>query len=85
MDKLSIVNLKLWHTQEWINQVSSPEDVKDFKEVYKQIRKLKDLNLQRNNLVEEIDTILDSAIKVGEAPIVRSNKCSTPNSAKTKD
>lgn len=74
IDQLCIVNLKLWNVQDWLYSLQRP-DIEDTEATWEQLMKLKDLNLQRNRLVEEIDIALGSAIKAGEAPVVRSNKC----------
>ncbi len=64
-DKLSIVNLKLWFTQEEVNQAA----------LYKRdlpgatARRLVELNLQRNKLATEIDQTLARAVESGTVDV----------------
>jgi hypothetical protein len=76
-----VVNLKLWWVQDWLYSLQRP-DIEDKEKTWEQLMKLKDLNLQRNRLIEEIDEVLNQSIRRGEAPIIRSNKC-LGNSTKT--
>jgi len=82
MDKLSIVNLKLWHVQDWVHGVESEEDI-ERSEAFQNIKKLKDLNLQRNVLVEEIDELLERSVRTQSVPMWKANKCITDSSKKT--
>jgi hypothetical protein len=73
--------MKLWHTQDWLYGLQRP-DVEDTEETWQQLQKLKDLNLQRNRLIEDLDELLSNSIKAGDAPRMRSHKC-LGNSTKT--
>jgi hypothetical protein len=57
IDKLTIVNLKIWKFED-IKRVSS-----DDKEIADATRKTNILNQQRNDLIQEIDEILIEASK----------------------
>jgi hypothetical protein len=68
VDKLSIVNLKLWHVQDWVHEVEKKSyETNQFtpSEMVENIRRLAVLNKQRNALMSEIDGLLDQAIRTG--------------------
>mgnify|MGYP001602773655 FL=1 len=67
VDQLSIVNLKMWNAQELLYKVRrmsykeflafySKEE--NLKELYETFKKACDLNIQRNNVIEDIDGVL---------------------------
>lgn len=57
VDKLTIVNLKLWHLEEIAHEQSASDS-----EVAAAKRKIDVLNLQRHSLIEELDTLLQEVI-----------------------
>ncbi len=59
MDKLSIVNLKLWFALEKFKS-----DDKD--EVFDGVKKHNVLNVQRNQLIKEIDEKINHMVETGE-------------------
>jgi hypothetical protein len=65
VDKLTVVNLKLWFTQDQVHQAAQqgegvgPETV----------AKLHSLNIHRNQLMSEIDICLAEAVQSGEAEV----------------
>ena len=69
VDKLSVVNLKMWNAQEGLYEIRRMT-LNDFKkkyfnekgieELFNSLNKAADLNVQRNNLIDEIDkTVLN--------------------------
>ena len=83
VDRLSVVNLKMWWKQEGLYAVRKM-DFSQFKEkygteeglreIYDIFKDATDLNCQRNDLIDELDRRLDGAIKAGAAPIQNSHK-----------
>ena len=71
VDKLSIVNLKLWNVQDWVHKATSKRAIKrqSKEQIAANLEKLKTLNLQRNSLMNEIDTVFSEAVKKGAAPV----------------
>lgn len=65
VDRLSIVNLKLWFVQDQIHTASRRHEGLDADTVRKSV----DLNLERNRLMTEIDQCLADAVKSGEARV----------------
>jgi hypothetical protein len=65
VDKLSIVNLKLWFIQDRLQQAAATDKNLDSKDA----QMLVALNRQRNQLATEIDQCLDQAVKSGHAEI----------------
>jgi hypothetical protein len=63
IDKLSIVNLKLYHTED-----IAQEEGADDKTVANAKRKISILNRQRNALIEEIDVLFEDVIE-GKRPV----------------
>ena len=63
IDKLSIVNIKLYH-QEDVAQEEGADD----KQVANAKRKISVLNRQRNALIEEIDVLFEEIIE-GKKPV----------------
>jgi hypothetical protein len=63
VDKLSICNLKLWFVQEKTHRAAREGSGLDAETV----RRLNDLNLQRNSLMNEIDGLLNVSIQQGHA------------------
>lgn len=69
VDKLSIVNCKLYAIQQWVHD-SGIEPLEHFEsqsheEIRSNLQKLKDLNLQRNRLMTELDQLFADAIQTG--------------------
>ena len=65
IDKLTVVNLKIYHTEDIAHDPASKlEDVGRAK------LKINVLNNQRNALIEEIDVLFKQAIESGKAPNV---------------
>lgn len=73
VDKLCIVNMKLWHAQDAVYKyaqenrdafASRPSD-----EVQDVLRKVADLNLQRNRLMTEIDRCFAEGLERGHADV----------------
>lgn len=65
VDKLSIINIKLWFTQDVVHKAGEaregvPADV---------VMRLHQLNLQRNALMSEIDNTLAEAVQSGEVQV----------------
>ena len=69
IDQLNIVNIKIWH---WIEKETN-KSLFD-KERIEASDKVVDLNKQRNELIDEIDIMINDAIKGGKASIVLKNK-----------
>lgn len=63
MDRLSIVNVKLFMVQDVIHKAAAAKKGLDSETT----QKLVNLNLQRNRLMAEIDALLDSSIRSGGA------------------
>lgn len=65
VDKLTIVNLKLWFVQDQVHKcAASGADLPAEK-----AQQLTALNLQRNGLMSEIDALLRDAIDSGVVPV----------------
>lgn len=67
VDQLGVVNLKMWNAQEFlykIRKMSEDEFIAHYsesehlKELYTIFQKSCDLNVQRNNIIDEIDSFL---------------------------
>lgn len=67
VDQISVVNLKMWNAQEFlykIRRMSKEEFVahysqtENLEELYQVFQKSCDLNVQRNNIIDEIDTFI---------------------------
>lgn len=74
VDKLNTVDFKMWTNQEIlyeIRRLSFKEftdkyfDIEGMKNLYTFLRRMCDLNLQRNNLMDEIDTTIVEMIQAG--------------------
>jgi len=70
-DKLTIVNMKLWHKQDVVHEIRrmSLDDFRDrftHEDLYHLFQALADLNLQRNQLIDEIDETIAEAIRTGD-------------------
>ena len=73
VDRLSIVNLKIFHLQDWLYEISK-EATQDFlernhAETHANLKKLADLNLDRNRLMTAIDQVLDGSIRAGKGDV----------------
>jgi len=62
IDKLSVVNLKIWHQEELAHAPDASDEV-----VAGAKRKINVLNNQRNDLIEEID-VLVHGVMTGKIP-----------------
>lgn len=67
IDKLTIINLKLWHVQDAVHKAAAGRTALSAEDT----ARLADLNVQRNNLMDEIDQMLDAACRKGQAPLAR--------------
>ena len=65
VDRLTIVNLKLWAVQARVHQAARDREGLDADTV----QKLASLNLDRNRLMAELDTAIDVAIRAGRAEV----------------
>ncbi len=65
VDKLSITNLKLWFIQDKVHKAAQEGEGLDPETV----SKLHALNLQRNQLMTELDVLLSKAVETGTAEI----------------
>ena len=63
VDKLTIANVRLWHLEETKHSPKATDQ-----EVAAAARKINTVNLQRNSLIDEIDELLENALKTGKAP-----------------
>ena len=63
VDRLSIVNMKIWHLQDWVHRAAS-DSLTTFKaensleSVQTKLVQLGDLNKERNRLMDEIDAVV---------------------------
>lgn len=72
IDKLQIVNLKMWFNQELLYEIRRMEfdefktkfieNEKGTRELWDRLKKCCDLNVQRNDLIDEIDQRFSSAL-----------------------
>ena len=73
VDKLTIVNLKLWFTQQNLIDWSKISEEEFHALGYDKMRKvtmdLYNLNMERNDLVREIDSTLDAAVRSGKVKV----------------
>lgn len=65
VDKLTIVNLKLWHVQDRVYAAEKAGQGLDAETT----KKLTVLNLERSQLITEVDQLLDRAVRSGQAPV----------------
>jgi len=85
VDKLITVDQKLWHNQELlytIRRMTYEEFLERFssdgqRELYDWLRKMSDLNTQRNQLIDEFDQTLASAIETGDVSRIVQRKHKT--------
>jgi hypothetical protein len=86
VDKLITVDMKLWNNQELLHDVQRMSGGEEFeakytdptnlRTLYDMLMKIVNLNLQRNNLVDEIDETLYQAILVSmHATIALAEHC----------
>jgi len=64
IDKLTIANIRLWHLEDIKHDAGADDSA-----VASAARKIAVVNKQRNAMIDEIDIMLDKAIKNGEAPM----------------
>jgi hypothetical protein len=69
IDQLNIVNIKIWH---WIEK-ETDKSLSD-RERLEASDKVVDLNKQRNYLIDELDEMINNAIKIGGTSIFFKNK-----------
>lgn len=85
VDKLITVDMKMWYAQEklyLITKISYEEFLDEFnledtdgaKDLYELLRKAIDLNLQRNNLIDEIDKAIAFMVEKGEGNVQLKHK-----------
>lgn len=88
VDKISIINLKLFHNQELLYAIRRMNydkflerfkavDSEGIKELYDWLQKMSDLNSQRNMLIDEFDTMIAAAIKTGDTSYLSQHKHKT--------
>jgi hypothetical protein len=75
VDKLGTVDMKLWNQQSFVYEIRKMswedfqkrcvEDEKYLHKFYDSLQKATDLNLQRNALIDEIDTTIAEMIQSG--------------------
>ena len=70
VDKLTVTNLKLWHVQDRVHQAARDNEGLDLETV----KKLDRLNMQRNQLMAEIDMVLSKAVETGTAQVNHQDK-----------
>jgi hypothetical protein len=60
VDRLSIVNMKIWHLQDWVHSAGSEEfkATNTVSSVQTKLVQLGDLNKERNRLMDEIDAVV---------------------------
>jgi len=84
IDRLQVVNLKMWWAQEQLYEIRRMKDAAEFKarygtdegldELWVAFKKACDLNVQRAGLVDAVDQAMDAAIKSGSAPVALAHK-----------
>jgi len=78
VDKLTIVNLKLFAVQDQVYEAAGqePDDyaARSPAETQEIFRKVAALNLDRNNLIREIDQALAQAVTTGTVPVASNVK-----------
>jgi len=71
IDQLSVVNLKMWNAQEALYEVRKMTyeefekeffNKENFKKLYEYFKKACDLNVQRNDLIDEVDELFAEII-----------------------
>ena len=70
VDKLTVTNLKLWFVQDRVHQAARDSEGLDLETV----KKLDRLNMQRNQLMAEIDMVLSKAVETGTAEVNHQDK-----------
>ena len=73
VDKLITVDMKLYNNQELLYAIRRMDYAEfltrfqgDWKELFEWLRKMSDLNTQRNSLIDEIDETIATAIETGD-------------------
>jgi len=79
VDKLSVVNLKMWNNQELLYEIRRMDfsqfcekygKLNGLTELFETLKKCCDLNVQRNDLIDEIDTMfkkwIDAANQISD-------------------
>lgn len=73
VDRLITLDMKVWHVQDWVYKAAAMPPAEFARmghaEIQGQLKKLADLNIERNRAMTEIDQFLDGAIKRGGAPV----------------
>lgn len=69
VDRISILNLKIWHLQDWVYRAAAMEPHEfaavPADQVQAKIKQLAELNLDRSRAVGEFDAALEAAIHAG--------------------
>lgn len=72
VDRLSVLNLKIWHLQDWLYEVEreTPEQFarRDSTDTHQKLQQLATLNLDRNRAMTDIDDLLARAVRSGDVP-----------------
>lgn len=69
IDQLNVANIKIWH---WIDK-QNDKSLSD-KERVGATESVVGMNSQRNQLIDELDSLINEAIQNGEAKIMLKNK-----------
>jgi hypothetical protein len=73
VDRLSIINIKLWHVQDWVHESAEVPlgefEAQGCENIQAQLQKLKSLNLERTRLMNEIDEAFARGVETGK-PVV---------------
>ena len=73
IDRLTIVNMKIWHLQDWVHRASRQssrqfEEQNDLAGVQKKLATIGDLNKERNRVMDEIDELFSQSVSSGQVP-----------------
>ncbi len=72
VDRLCILNLKIWHLQDWLYEVNRESHEafaqRNPADTHVKLQQLAELNLDRNRVMDAIDRTFAAAIETGQAP-----------------
>ncbi len=85
IDKLITIDMKMWYAQESLYKIRkmtyeefieeySLSDTDGAKDLYETFQNAIDLNLQRNDLIDEIDEKVSEMVEQGEGDVQRKHK-----------
>jgi hypothetical protein len=69
IDKLTIANIRLWHLEDRRRDRTLSDSTR-----LEAADRIAEVNNKRNDLIDEIDALLDAAIRTGRAPVVKKHK-----------